>query len=669
MKKSLFIVLILFCVLFITTSSSKSTPEIAKAADGSSKNINQKNNSNFLIKNGKIIKYIGPVNVNRTLVVPEGVTSIGQNAFYIKDWDVKRSERLSICIPKDIKLDKYAFGDAVPMNVTFEEGRTEIEPYSFASCAYFNEGKISVILPSSVKTIAEYSFYSEFCDTMDLKLNEGLETVCAYALAGTKCKLPSTVKVLEEGSLSNIWYDYYSDDPILSGSIVVLPESLEVIGANCVHIEVPGGYIKIPASVKEIGESTFTFGDNAYKSGFIVDKNNKHFKSVNGWLYSKDMKRLIYAYASIGNVVIPEGVEYLGDRSLNTDLNGEGGKQEIYLPSTLKTIHTGAVYWDVVHFSGDAPTLIGNTEITSWTNSHSISPFMNLHKIYVPEGKKQEYIDALYIKVGYEDRVIEEGTNTEEYEKEVIDNDFVISNGLLLDYIGEGGDIKIPEGVTRIGERVFWDCPDIINIYLPDSVTSIAAEAFSYIYTLESIHLPSGITSIGSYAFSGCRKLKGIDIPSNVTKIGEGAFLGCESLTLMVISDNITMISPMTFQGCSSLKKFTIPDTVTYIGLSAFEGCEKLNNLVIPESVTYIGWCAFISCGFNNIVIPEGIKKIEPYSFFNCLKLKSVTIPTSVTSFGEGIFDGCKNLKTIYGTSPSAAEGFSKAAGYIFISH
>ena len=36
-------------------------------------------------------------------------------------------------------------------------------------------------------------------------------------------------------------------------------------------------------------------------------------------------------------------------------------------------------------------------------------------------------------------------------------NDFVIENGVLKKYVGPGGDVIIPEGVTSIGNGVFYN--------------------------------------------------------------------------------------------------------------------------------------------------------------------------------------------------------------------
>ena len=58
-------------------------------------------------------------------------------------------------------------------------------------------------------------------------------------------------------------------------------------------------------------------------------------------------------------------------------------------------------------------------------------------------------------------------------------NDFIIKNGELVKYKGEGGDVVIPEGVTSIGEHAFDNCRSLISVTIPNSVTSIGKYAFS----------------------------------------------------------------------------------------------------------------------------------------------------------------------------------------------
>lgn len=58
-------------------------------------------------------------------------------------------------------------------------------------------------------------------------------------------------------------------------------------------------------------------------------------------------------------------------------------------------------------------------------------------------------------------------------------SDFRIKNGVLVKYVGNGGDVVIPDSVTSIGDREFYDCHRLTSINIPDSVTSIGKEAFS----------------------------------------------------------------------------------------------------------------------------------------------------------------------------------------------
>lgn len=50
--------------------------------------------------------------------------------------------------------------------------------------------------------------------------------------------------------------------------------------------------------------------------------------------------------------------------------------------------------------------------------------------------------------------------------------DFIIENGVLKKYIGEGGNIVIPRGVTEIGEGAFIGCEGA-SIHVPASVQSV----------------------------------------------------------------------------------------------------------------------------------------------------------------------------------------------------
>ena len=69
------------------------------------------------------------------------------------------------------------------------------------------------------------------------------------------------------------------------------------------------------------------------------------------------------------------------------------------------------------------------------------------------------------------------------------------------------------------------------TIKLPQGITDIGDHAFNHCSSLTSIDFPVALNTIGNYAFFGCSLLKSIEIPSGVTGIGAGAFGDCSSLS------------------------------------------------------------------------------------------------------------------------------------------
>lgn len=110
--------------------------------------------------------------------------------------------------------------------------------------------------------------------------------------------------------------------------------------------------------------------------------------------------------------------------------------------------------------------------------------------------------------------------------------DFVITNGVLEDYIGPGGDVVIPRKVKEIGNSAFAFCRTISSINIPPSVKRIGNNAFGDCSGLTEVVIPEGVKIIGENAFDGCSSLEKITIPKSVTKIGDYAFWYCPKVTI-----------------------------------------------------------------------------------------------------------------------------------------
>ena len=92
-----------------------------------------------------------------------------------------------------------------------------------------------------------------------------------------------------------------------------------------------------------------------------------------------------------------------------------------------------------------------------------------------------------------------------------------------------------------------------------------------------------------------------------------------------------------------------IPDGVARIEELAFYDCDELISVTIPGSVTSIGGWAFSDCdGLISVTIPDGVTSIGEYAFSYCENLTTVKIPSSVNFIGAGAFSFCNALKILY---------------------
>lgn len=80
------------------------------------------------------------------------------------------------------------------------------------------------------------------------------------------------------------------------------------------------------------------------------------------------------------------------------------------------------------------------------------------------------------------------------------EEEFVIQDGTLIKYNGNGGNVVIPDGVTVIADGVFKET-DIISVEIPEGVQVIGEYAFAYCDSLENVEFPSMLISIEHGAF------------------------------------------------------------------------------------------------------------------------------------------------------------------------
>ena len=107
------------------------------------------------------------------------------------------------------------------------------------------------------------------------------------------------------------------------------------------------------------------------------------------------------------------------------------------------------------------------------------------------------------------------------------------------------------------------------------------------------------------------------------------------------------------------------PYPMTTIPQQAFSQMSNITTVYLPNTLKEIKACAFEYTGIKEIVIPEGVTKIENGAFASCSALTSITIPSTVTHIGSAVFYYCTSLQSI--TLPASLMHISEPLGNVTI--
>lgn len=274
--------------------------------------------------------------------------------------------------------------------------------------------------------------------------------------------------------------------------------------------------------------------------------------------------------------------------------------------------------------------------------------------------------------------------------------------------------VVIENGITAIGDNLFWDCPNLKSVSLPKTVKKIGNEAFKACSSLSNISFPEGLEYIGKRAFEGCSSLEKIFFPETMEKIDEKAFYNCTNLrTVSIYSKNINVMdyalgyqksdyelvdgfkikgyplkgghlyasaNLILFEAISGSLgngiSYFIDDSATltisgegkipdyYEGTSPFSDRKDIRSVVFEEGITGIGNFLFSENRYiESVKFADSIEYIGESSFSRCFTLQSVTLPKNVKSIGRGAFQWCNVLESV-----TLNEGLEKICGYAFSS-
>lgn len=242
-----------------------------------------------------------------------------------------------------------------------------------------------------------------------------------------------------------------------------------------------------------------------------------------------------------------------------------------------------------------------------------------------------------------------------DWEFQLLDNQVTITK-----YIGEGGDVVVPETiagcpVTNISDQTFR-ANNVISVEIDANVKEVAGYLFFDQSNLETVILHEGIETIGESAFWHCTNLKNINIPSTVKHIYKDAFCGCKSLTSVTLPAGIESIGGRSFES-SGITEIDLSNVKIGYNSNAitdtFAWCTNLKSVKLSPSVSVIPERMFIGCtALENVEIPNGVTAIGANAFYDCSALKEIILPSSLKSIGNRAFQGTDFTEIVipYGT-------------------
>lgn len=207
------------------------------------------------------------------------------------------------------------------------------------------------------------------------------------------------------------------------------------------------------------------------------------------------------------------------------------------------------------------------------------------------------------------------------------EEDFVIEDGVLVGYNGEGGEVIIPDGVTSIAANVFKNNKSITKVVFPEGLISIGNSAFEMASYLTEVKFASTIESIGQKAFKGCMSLESADfeVLENIKSLGAESFVGTGFKELVI---------PECFGNLEYLgetKSSYHPDILLYTpAFALLLNLEKLTiNAVVNISDSFM-ICPVLKEVDINADIDIGLK-----SFTGCNALEVLRVNVDITKFGS----------------------------------
>jgi len=227
------------------------------------------------------------------------------------------------------------------------------------------------------------------------------------------------------------------------------------------------------------------------------------------------------------------------------------------------------------------------------------------------------------------------------------DFDCTAENGevTITDYTGTREHVLIPSEiggfpVTALADKAFYE-KHVTTVVVPDSVTEIGDLCFSGDNYLVSLTLPDGLAELSYGALESCYSLMDFELPKGLKTIGAGALQSIFYLTHLTIPAGVTDIEQMNFLMMHGLEEVSVAEGSTSFTYDAE------NGLLMTADKARLLHCFFHLAPQKEIILPEGMKTIDPFAFHYDVTVEKIVLPEGTETIGLLAFGICPKLTEI----------------------
>lgn len=215
----------------------------------------------------------------------------------------------------------------------------------------------------------------------------------------------------------------------------------------------------------------------------------------------------------------------------------------------------------------------------------------------------------------------------------------------ITDYIGTREHVLIPSEiggfpVTALADKAFYE-KHVTTVVVPDSVTEIGDLCFSGDNYLLSLTLPDGLAELSYGALESCYSLMDFELPKGLKTIGAGALQAIFYLTHLTIPAGVTDIEQMNFLMMHGLEEVSVAEGSTSFTYDAE------NGLLMTADKARLLHCFFHLAPQKEIILPEGMKTIDPFAFHYDVTVEKIVLPEGAETIGLLAFGICPKLTEI----------------------